>query len=208
LSGNVGYYQHRVLFLCQHIATPRRVNGNAWTYYGLHGDHLSSTRRATNSSGVLHSSRKYVAYGRLDSATNTLPTASRGHPRFTGQKLDGTGLQYFNARYDDPQLGTFISPDTLVPDPGVVFDYNRYMYVRGNPMRLVDPTGHCASPPADNGNPATMQMANDNNGWGSPPALQEIDELVYQNFTQNQLSELYDGIGTPSPRTIPRRCRR
>jgi RHS repeat-associated protein len=61
---------------------------------------------------------------------------------FTGQKQDGTGLLYYNARYYDPALGTFISPDTLVPDPGLVLDYNRYMYVRGNPLRYTDPTGH------------------------------------------------------------------
>jgi RHS repeat-associated protein len=104
----------------------------------------------TNQSGAVHSSQTYCAYGRKRSGTttftcgsgNSLPTAPRGHPTFTGQKLDGTGLQYFNARYYDPQLGTFISPDTLVPDPGVVFDYNRYMYVRGNPMLFIDPSGH------------------------------------------------------------------
>jgi uncharacterized protein RhaS with RHS repeats len=48
---------------------------------------------------------------------------------------------YFNARYYDPELGQFLSPDTLVPDPGNLFDYNRYMYVRGNPMMYNDPTG-------------------------------------------------------------------
>ena len=61
----------------------------------------------------------------------------------------GTGLQYFNARYYDPELGQFLSPDTLVPDPGNLFDYNRYMYTRGNPMRYNDPTGHFAT--LDNG---------------------------------------------------------
>jgi RHS repeat-associated protein len=54
--------------------------------------------------------------------------------RFTGQKSDGTNLQYFNARYYDPELGIFISPDTLVPRPAGtrtnLFDYNRYMCAR------------------------------------------------------------------------------
>jgi RHS repeat-associated protein len=85
-----------------------------------------------------------VAYGRLDSATNTLPTAPRGHPRFTGQKEDATGLYYYNARYYDPALGTFISADSLIPDPNNFWDYNRYMYVRGNPLRYNDPSGHIA----------------------------------------------------------------
>ena len=65
--------------------------------------------------------------------------------QYTGQQKDSTGLYYYNARYYDPQLGTFISPDTLVPEPGVLFDYNRYMYVRGNPVNFSDPSGHCST---------------------------------------------------------------
>ena len=45
-------------------------------------------------------------------------------------------------RYYDPALGTFLSPDTIVPDAGAVIDYNRYLYARGNPLRYSDPTGH------------------------------------------------------------------
>ena len=67
-----------------------------------------------------------------------------GHT-FTGQKLDGTGLQYYNARYYDPTIGVFISPDTIVPDAGLVIDYNRYAYSRGNPLKFSDPTGHCVN---------------------------------------------------------------
>lgn len=60
----------------------------------------------------------------------------------TGQKRDGAGLLYMNARYYDPQLGAFISPDTIVPDAGLVIDYNRYAYSRANPLKYNDPTGH------------------------------------------------------------------
>jgi hypothetical protein len=51
---------------------------------------------------------------------------------------------YFRARYVDPALGTFLSPDTLVPEPGRAVDYNRFAFVRGNPLKYVDPSGHCA----------------------------------------------------------------
>jgi RHS repeat-associated protein len=57
---------------------------------------------------------------------------------------DATGLYYYNARYYDPQLGTFISPDTLVPDSTSVADFNRYAYARLNPLKYNDPTGHWA----------------------------------------------------------------
>jgi pimeloyl-ACP methyl ester carboxylesterase len=38
----------------------------------------------------------------------------------------------------------FISPDTIVPDPTQVYDYNLMMYARGNPLKYNDPTGHIA----------------------------------------------------------------
>ena len=49
---------------------------------------------------------------------------------------------YYRARYYDPSLGQFISPDTIVPDPSSVLSYNRYLYTRGNPIVFSDPTGH------------------------------------------------------------------
>ena len=30
-----------------------------------------------------------------------------------------------------------------MPDAGVVVDYNRFLYARGNPLRYADPSGHC-----------------------------------------------------------------
>ena len=49
---------------------------------------------------------------------------------------------YYNARYYDPALGTFISPDTMVPGAGQVINYNRFLYARGNPLKYTDPTGN------------------------------------------------------------------
>ena len=103
----------------------------------LHGDHLNSTVLTTRG-GTANGQERYHAYGKDRLATATVPTDNR----FTGQKEDGTGLIYMNARYYDPVTGQFVSPDTLVPDATNLFDYNRYMYVRGNPLKYTDPSGH------------------------------------------------------------------
>ena len=80
----------------------------------------------------------YRGYGNYRTG-GALPTEHR----FTGQKLDiATGLMYYNARYYDRAIGHFISPDTLVPDPTSVWDYNRLAYARLNPLKYNDPTGH------------------------------------------------------------------
>jgi hypothetical protein len=51
-------------------------------------------------------------------------------------------LYYYNARYYDPKLARFISPDTIVPDPRNPQALNRYSYVLNNPLKYTDPTGH------------------------------------------------------------------
>ncbi len=64
--------------------------------------------------------------------------------QFTGKERDGeSGLDYFGARYLSAAQGRFTSADPkLFPD--ATFDpqsWNKYAYVRNNPLRLVDPNG-------------------------------------------------------------------
>jgi RHS repeat-associated protein len=51
------------------------------------------------------------------------------------------GLYYYGARWYDPGIMRFTSPDTLIPDPYNPLDWNRYAYARCNPIRYNDPTG-------------------------------------------------------------------
>jgi RHS repeat-associated protein len=70
---------------------------------------------------------------------------SQGNPGtdklFTGQRLDGTGLYYYGARYYDASMGRFISADTIVQSPGNPQTLNRYSYCLNNPLAYIDPTG-------------------------------------------------------------------
>jgi RHS repeat-associated protein len=61
---------------------------------------------------------------------------------FTGQRLDETGLYYYNARYYDAAIGRFISPDTIVQSLANPQTLNRYSYCLNNPLKYVDPSGH------------------------------------------------------------------
>lgn len=64
-------------------------------------------------------------------------------PSYTGQRYDiETGLYYYQSRYYDPMLGRFIQPDTVIQDGKDLQAYNRYAYVRNNPLKYVDPSGH------------------------------------------------------------------
>ncbi len=104
----------------------------------FHADHLGSTSLVTDAAGQVVERVMYKPYGAIFSRTGTTNVAHK----FTGQQLDPTGLCFYGARYYDPTLGRFISPDSIVPGPGDPQSLNRYSYVRNNPTNRVDPTGH------------------------------------------------------------------
>ena len=63
--------------------------------------------------------------------------------KYTGKERDSTtGLYFYEARYYDPVLGRFISPDTFVQGPIDPQTLNRYAYVRNNPILYNDPSGN------------------------------------------------------------------
>jgi RHS repeat-associated protein len=111
-------------------------NGSNLRY--VHLDHLGSTSVVTNTSGTEYGRIRYYPYGSQRDSSGFLDTDKK----FTGQRLDGTGLYYYGARYYDPVIGRFISPDTVGPSPLNPQSYNRYSYCFNNPLALIDPTGN------------------------------------------------------------------
>jgi RHS repeat-associated protein len=109
--------------------------------YYLHGDHLGSTSLTTDDSGTVVSEVRYHPYGQ-ERWVNGEAVTDFG---FTAQRNEASfGLMDYNARYYSPRLGRFISPDSIVPEPGSSSGFNRYRYTRNNPLKYTDPSGHCA----------------------------------------------------------------
>lgn len=124
-SENTTYY-----YLGDKMAALRKATDNL-TY--VYQDHLTGT--AVTDNGTV-STISFMPFGATRSGD--VPTDKK----FTGQRLDGTGLYYYGARFYDPDIGRFISADTIVPNPANPQSLNRYSYVLNNPMKYVDPTGH------------------------------------------------------------------
>jgi len=111
-----------------------RENG---TLYWLLGDHLGSTSITATEDGMLHSevgefaSQIPFAYGEIRYSTNITPTDYL----YTGQRMDSyINLYWYGSRWYDPYLNHFTQPDTIIPDPYTVQDWNRYNYTRFNPV--------------------------------------------------------------------------
>jgi RHS repeat-associated protein len=129
-QSNVSFDNLRVL------GTPSSYN----TLVYLHGDHLGSIGAVTTSGGALLDTTRFYPFGGYRGSDPAFLT-ERG---FTGHKQnDSLGLIYMNARYYVGSIGRFASADTLVPDQNDPQALNRYAYARNNPLKYVDPSGHC-----------------------------------------------------------------
>ena len=102
----------------------------------LHTDHQGSIQVVTNAAGQEVQRFKYRPYGdRLATATEHAEARS-----YTGQRQDESGLIYLHARYYDPVIGRFISPDPTIPTPRTV-GLNRYAYASNDPINHTDIDG-------------------------------------------------------------------
>jgi len=109
------------------------------TLYYILKDHLGSASVMTDASGTTVGEDRFYPYGETRFTTGTMNTDKL----FTGQREQtGLGIYYYGARFYSPKLGRFLSPDSLVPNPINPQSLNRFSYVRNNPLRYVDPTGH------------------------------------------------------------------
>ena len=138
-------------------------NGNGTTtavYGGLrhyHLDHLGSVRLVTDALKHTLGEHDYYPYGvtptkayqeELNPGTPHIdPMRYAGHQRdFLGYlNVENTDyLDYMHARYYNPKLGRFLSVDPVMDLKAAVRTpqaWNRYTYVRNNPVRFKDPSG-------------------------------------------------------------------
>lgn len=156
----------------------------AATYY-LHRDGLNTVRLVTNGAGGVEEWSSYTPYG---DRTQTAAAGAKTEETkgFIGEREDPeVGLVYLNARYYDPAIGQFVSPDWWDPSlPGV--GTNRYAYSDNNPINNSDPTGHVY------GNPDTKQTEQANQAppggesGSDKPGTSEKDIQVAQTLGDDQ----------------------
>ena len=101
-------------------------------------DHLASNRLVLRvGAGTIRAD--YGPFGQPLTSNGSVPLQGKA---FLNERFDPeTGLEYLHARYYDPLLARFITPDTWDPDiPGV--DINRYAYAIDDPVNGSDANGH------------------------------------------------------------------
>ncbi len=86
----------------------------------------------------------YDAWGNCEILQNVNNVATLNPFRYRSYYFDEeTGLYYLQSRYYDPELGRFISADSIeYLDPETLGGLNLYAYCGNNPVMAVDPNGN------------------------------------------------------------------
>ena len=106
-----------------------------WQYHL--GDALRSVRQLASSAGAVGLAQGYQPFGSGLSFAGATGSAFG----FTGEQRDGSDLVHLRARQYAPVLGRFVSRDSWEGDPKHPMSYNAWLYVAGNPINQVDPSG-------------------------------------------------------------------
>ena len=120
----------------------------------MHTDSLGNIVSITGNDGEVQLRQASTPFGErisqgLEINTSEKTNTSQPHfhqdniKGFTGhEQLSSQGLVHMNARLYDPVLGRMLQSDTMIPDTRDPLAYNRYIYVKNNPLKYTDPTGH------------------------------------------------------------------
>jgi RHS repeat-associated protein len=125
------------------------------TSYWYHSDNIQSTQYVTTAGQVVTQHLEYLPGGEIWRAVEKDGPALLSNvahaTTFTGKELDASGYYYFGARYYDPQVQMWLSPDPILASymtgkgtgGGVFFPRNLglYTYSINNPIVLRDPDG-------------------------------------------------------------------
>ena len=169
-QGNSIKNRHYIKVGGQTIATLIRYSGGATDTRYLHRDHLGSVSHITDEHGNLIENNDYDAFGKRrpisGNVNEPLPLSIEPRGYTDHEHLDDLGIIHMtkpsgtvlnsdklapqgrgqdspnSGRIYDPQLGRFLSADSIIQFPGNQQSLNRYSYVLNNPLSYTDPSGH------------------------------------------------------------------
>jgi RHS repeat-associated protein len=100
---------------------------------------MDSVTVVLDDGGKIVTQHEYLPFGE----TWTHEGDAKHNPKYNSQELDReTGYYFYNARYYDPEIARFVTPDNVIDGEMDTQGWNRYSYVKNNPIVYKDPTGH------------------------------------------------------------------
>ena len=145
-GGGSDYYEIAYLYDQSSMVGMELTKNNQSTLYYFQRNLLGDVVAIYDTNGTLKVRYIYDAWGNCTIASGSDMQLAIDNPiRYRGYYYDqDTGLYYLNARYYNPELRRFISPDdTAYLDPETVDGLNLYVYCCNDPVNYADPSG-CA----------------------------------------------------------------
>jgi RHS repeat-associated protein len=151
--------------------------------YFYHPDHLGSSSFVTDAAGLVEQHMQYLPYGEL--FVNQQNSTYDTRYKFSAKELDNeTGYNYFGARYYDSDLSVWLSVDPLSDKYP---ESSPYMYVLGNPVKLIDPNGMSAVGPDDYFDVETGEYLGSDKQYGvKTDDVRTITKEQWNNITNNK----------------------
>ena len=135
-------------------------------------DHLGSSTAVLDATGSPVTREEFTPYGE----TAFGGSATKRYRHGGKERDEETGLSYYGFRYYAPWLCRWVSPDPAGRKDGP----NLYQFVRGNPMRLTDPTGLQSNDSSGGiGTDLTNTPAAEDSSGGPPHAAPEHHEAEH-----------------------------
>ena len=170
---------------------PYRVIGQAadipYRFLFYHSDHLGSPRLILTSNGEVETKHHYLPFGDEDESVGDSTLNSRG---FTGHEQDPeSGLDYMLARYYSSSLGRFmeVDPSRNGVRPADPQSWNRYAYVRNNPLSAIDPDGqtdiYVFRPEAHSSGKAWSAIQAEAGKYGNTVKMFNGNQATVKNYT-------------------------
>ncbi|AUD61210.1 hypothetical protein AYJ58_17770 [Shewanella sp. Pdp11] len=128
------------------LVITKRSNNSTDSFLYLHKDHQGSTTTITDAAGNSVQQFVYDPWGKQTAvfdtgllANYTTPATTKG---YTGHEhISHLDLIHMNGRIYDATIGRFMQADPFIQAPSDTQSYNRYSYVKNNPMSYTDPSG-------------------------------------------------------------------
>ncbi len=159
-------------------------------------NNIGSTTLLTNKEGNDIGQFLYTPFGEMWVEEASEVDISHITRFFTNQQYDKeSGLYYYNARYYDPHLGSFITPDPAMDS------LNHYAYCNSNPINYTDPTGLVGG--YEPGNSSTYDISGD--GYVDDPegikAQNENLESAMAEMDRTRVTNPYYDVPRSDPYT-------
>ncbi len=153
-------------------------------------DQVDSVKVVVDDDGLPITRFEYLPCGETWFTEEKTGLEEEHNPKFNSQELDKeTGYYFYNARHYDPEIARFVTADNVIDGEMDTQGWNRFSYVKGNPVVYKDPTGH--------------QQKYENDFYNNlAEQSNEVENNLNAKFASDNMNYIFNGEKPPEEKTL------